>query len=181
MPHFWCRVSSDERAVTSIWCVNTIFRWKTRLISKFNYAVAISSDTGNSRKIALKVKLLSFSRWTLLRCGAGVPQPPFSDRDGREAMFTIVTCLWRRGDSTVVLGNRNVTTTCPRHPGHCDPTEWLWPISDAHWRPDVGLSVKHFHIAFNFEPVKSMQGGRSLSPIPMLSMHRDPNVTIYQS
>ena len=32
------------------------------------------------------------------------------------------TCLWRRGDSTIAHGNRNVTTACPRHPGHCEST-----------------------------------------------------------
>ena len=40
--------------------------------------------------------------------------------DGRETMFTHVTCLWRHGDSTVARGNHNVTATCPRHPGHCE-------------------------------------------------------------
>ena len=47
-------------------------------------------------------------------------------------MFTNGTCLWRRGDSTIAHGNRDVTTACPRHQEHCESTEWLWPISDAH-------------------------------------------------
>ena len=54
------------------------------------------------------------------------------DRGRRKAMFTNGTCLWRRGDSTIAHGNRNVTTACPRHPGYCESTEGLWPISDAH-------------------------------------------------
>ena len=37
-------------------------------------------------------------------------------------MFTNGTRLWRHGDSTIALGNRNVTTACPRHPGHCEST-----------------------------------------------------------
>ena len=47
-------------------------------------------------------------------------------------VFTNGTRLWRHGDSTIALGNRNVTTACPRPPGHCESTEGLWPISDAH-------------------------------------------------
>ena len=54
-------------------------------------------------------------------------------------MFPNGTCLWRRGDSTIAYGNRNVRTACPRHPGHCESTEGLWPISDAHQLPGVGL------------------------------------------
>ena len=56
----------------------------------------------------------------------------FIDREHRKAMFTNGARLWRRGDSTIAHGNRNVTTACPRHPGHCESTEGLWPISDAH-------------------------------------------------
>ena len=37
-------------------------------------------------------------------------------------MFTNGTRLWRRGDSTIAHGNRNVTTACPRH---CESTEGL--------------------------------------------------------
>ena len=56
----------------------------------------------------------------------------FIDRERTEAMFTNGTRLWRHGDSAIALGNRDVTTACPRHPGHCESTEGLWPISDAH-------------------------------------------------
>ena len=36
-------------------------------------------------------------------------------------------------------GSRNVTIACPRHLGHCESTRGLWPSSDAHQLPGLGL------------------------------------------
>ena len=49
----------------------------------------------------------------------------FIDRGGRETMLKNVTCLRRHGGSIIVHGNRNITTTCPSYPGHCESTEGL--------------------------------------------------------
>ena len=44
----------------------------------------------------------------------------FIHRERRNAMFTSGMCLWRRGDFTIAHDDRNVTTACSRHPGHCE-------------------------------------------------------------
>ena len=49
--------------------------------------------------------------------------------------------LWRHGDSTIELSNRNFTTSCSRHPVSCVAMEDIWLISDTHWFLVMGLCL----------------------------------------
>ena len=56
-------------------------------------------------------------------------------------MFTNGTLLWRRGDSTIAHGNRDVTTACPRHPGHCESTEGLLTNQRCSLATGCGITI----------------------------------------